>query len=199
MRVEVSIHSSDPPSPWTGYKLALQRGLEDPTNPTHVLVLQEDVLICRNFPLAVEQIAKAKTDQPVALFLSWLPPRLAKDARLAARKNQRYIQAAPANFCPVVAVLWPVEAAARFLDWASRAKLPGHPDRVHSDDAVLGDWIKRMREVVWITVPSLVQHPDMVPSVKGRNNIGWGKDKNRVALNWIGPDRDPLELDWSVS
>jgi len=189
----VSVHSSEPPSPWAGYKQALT----DPPNCTHLLVLQEDVQVCRNLPLAVERIADAKPDNPVCLFLSWLPPRLAKDARLAAKIGQRYIQVMPANFCPVVAVLWPVDAAARFLDWSSRAKLPGHPGRVGSDDAVLGDWIKRMREVVWITVPSLVEHPDMVPSVKGRNNVGWGKDKNRVALNWIGRERDPLELDWS--
>jgi hypothetical protein len=191
--VEVSVHSSEPPSPWLGYKQALS----DLPDCTHLLLLQEDVLICRNLPLAVEKIAEAKPDNPVCLFLSWLPNHIVKDARQALLHGQRYIVARPAKFCPVVAVLWPVTAVERFLSWAEAAKLPGHPGHVRSDDAVLAEWIRRMHETVWIALPSLVEHPDTVPSVKGRNNAAWGRDKGRRALQWVGPERDPLELDWS--
>lgn len=192
--VEVSVHSSDPPSPWDGYRQALT----DPPDCTHLLLLQEDVAVCRNFPLAVERIAEAKPDNPVCLFLSWLPNPIVRDARIAIKRNERYIVARAAKFCPVVAVLWPAAAIERFLSWAETAKLPGHPGNVRSDDAVLGEWIRRARETVWICLPSLVQHPDMVPSVKGRQNASWGKDRGRTALQWIGPDRDPLEFDWSI-
>lgn len=188
------MHSSDPPSPWDGYKQALT----DPPDCTHLLLLQEDVVVSRNFPLAVEKIAEAKPAEPVCLFLSWLPNQIVREARQALLRNQRYIAARPAKFCPVVAVLWPVAAIERFLEWSETARLPGHPGNVRSDDAVLGEWIRRKREVVWVALPSLVQHPDLVPSVKGRQNANWGKDRGRVALNWIGPDADPLELDWSA-
>lgn len=193
--MELSIHSSDPPSPWAGYQLALRGGLD--TDATHVVVLQEDTVVCRNFPLAVERIAEAKPDEPVCLFLSWLPSPIKREAQEALIRNQRYIRARPAHFCPVVAVLWPVAAAKRFLDWAdSGVRLPNSHGLVASDDAVLAEWIKRKRETVWIALPSLVEHPDTVPSVKGRQNAKWGRDRGRVALHWIGPDRDPLEFDW---
>lgn len=193
--VEVSEHSSDPPNPWAGYQRALRSGLE--TTATHVLVIQEDAIVSRNFSRALLLIANAKPDHPVSLFLSWLPPAVAKDAREAMIRRERYLRHRPAKFCSVVAVLWPVDAARRFLEWTSSGvKLPGHPGNVRSDDACLGDWIRRQQETVWVTLPSLVEHPDMVASVKGRQNALWGKDRGRCALNFIG-DRDPLELDWS--
>ena len=192
--VEVSVHSSDPPSPWDGYKKALT----DPPNCSHLLVIQEDTTVCRNFAATVERIAAAKPDDPVCLFLSWLPQVIAKDALQAIKVRQRYIRARPAKFCPVVAVLWPVKTAERFIAWTeSGVRLPGYPRGVRSDDAVLGEWIRRKQGQVWIALPSLVQHPDDVVSVKGRQNQMWGKDKGRVALHWIGPDADPLEFDWS--
>jgi hypothetical protein len=192
--VQISVHSSDPPSPWAGYKQALA----DPPDCTHLLVIQEDVLVCRNFAAAVERIAEAKPDEPVCLFLSWLPNHIANDARDALKKRERYIRVRPAQFCPVVAVLWPVAAAARFLEWTeSGVRLPNSHGLVASDDAVLAEWIKRKKETVWIVMPSLVEHPDTMPSVKGRQNAKWGKDRGRIALHWIGPEADPLEFDWS--
>jgi hypothetical protein len=160
-------------------------------------VIQEDTTVCRNFAATVELIAAAKPDDPVCLFLSWLPNPIVKDARDALIRRQRYIRARPAAFCPVVAVLWPVHVIQPFLSWSETARLPAdRTGTVRSDDAVLGVWVKR-RHTVWIAVPTLVDHPDTVPSVKGRQNAKWGKDKGRVAMHWIGPEADPLELDWS--
>jgi hypothetical protein len=126
-----------------------------------------------------------------------LPNQSLKDAREALIKGDRYIRARPAaKFVPAVAIIWPLESAARFLEWTeSGVRLPGHPGNVRSDDACLAEWVRRKRETFWITCPSLVEHPDNVDSVKGRNNAAWGKDKGRVALSFIG-ERDPMELDW---
>lgn len=169
--------------------------MEDPSEPTHGLVIQEDAIVCHSFPLAVEQIAEAKPSEPVVLFLSWLPRRVAKEALLALKRNQRYVRIYSEKFVPVVAVLWPLTTAERFLSWAETARLPGHPGQVRSDDACLAEWVRRKRETMWVTVPSLVEHPDTVDSVKGRNNAAWGKDRGRVALSFIG-ERDPLEFNW---
>jgi hypothetical protein len=196
--VEVSLHASDPPDPWAGYQRALESGLDDARDPTHVLVIQEDTLVCRNFLRTLLRIAAAKPNEPVCLFLSWLPGPIVKVARQARKNGERYVQVRPAKFCPVLAVLWPREAAVRFLAWTrSGVKLPGWPDRMRSDDAILAAWIKKEKEIVWVTMPSLVEHPDTTPSVKGRQNALWGKDRGRIAMEWIGPERDPLELDWS--
>lgn len=197
MPVEISVHSSTPPSPWDGYKQALRSLLDDPSEPTHGLILQEDAVVCQNFPLAVQAIAEAK-DEPVCLFLSWLPNVIVKDAREALIRGERYVRARPsAKFIPAVAVLWPLESARRFLEWAeSGVRLPGYPRNVRSDDACFAEWVRRKQGSFLITCPSLVEHPDNIDSVKGRNNAAWGKDRGRIAFSFIG-DRDPLELDWS--
>jgi hypothetical protein len=97
-----------------------------------------------------------------------------------------------AKFCPVVAVLWPREAAKRFLDWSETAKLPGRPDPA-SDDAIMGEWIRNQQETVFVACPSIVDHPDRVESVIGRRQEVWGADKGRTVANFIG-ERD---IDWS--
>jgi len=159
-------------------------------------VIQEDTIVCKNFPLAVERIAEAKND-PVCLFVSWLPNAIVYDIRKAWPKGEQYVVARPAKFIPAVAILWPLEAAERFLEWAeSGVRLPGYPDQVRSDDACLAEWVKRKRATFLVTTTSLVEHPDNVDSVKGRNNAAWGKDRGRRALNFIG-EQDPLELDWA--
>ena len=191
---KISYHTSDPPSPWAGYQLALEGGLEAETS--HILVIQEDTIVCRNFAGALLAIARSKPDDPVSLFLSWLPVPEKHAAYRAMIDGERYIRSVTSAFCPVVAILWPNSSAHSFLEWTrSGVKLPNHRGFVASDDAVLARWINRCHRTVWITVPSLVEHPDEAISVKGRQTTIWGPKTPRRALQWIG-DADPLELDW---
>ena len=191
----VSVHSSEPPNPWEGYKLALAYFL-DQREHSHCVLLQEDTIVCRNFPPAVEKIAEAHPTIPIALFLAWQPRPVAVASLRATLAGQPYIRMPVSKFCPVVAIMWPREAATRFLEWAFSAPLPGRPNPA-SDDAIVGEWIRRKQETVFVTCPSLVQHPDTVESVKGRQNAVWGADKGRIAANYIG-EKDPLEIDWTL-
>lgn len=191
--VEVSLHSSIPPNPLLGYKQALSN-LPD---CTHLCILQEDVIVCKNFPPAVERIARANPNTPVCLFLAKLPALEAKLSLYALKKGERYIQARPKtnSFLPAVAVLWPRQHAEHFREWLKTARLPQHPKREPaSDDAAIARWALANRQRVLITVPSLVEHPDREPSLIGKR-AKWGKDRGRVALIYIG-EGDPLELDW---
>jgi len=193
MPVEVSVHESVPPSPWDGYKQALRSLLADASRPTHGLILQEDVTVCKNFPLAVERIATRYPELPVLLYLSWLPRRAAMLANKCA-PTQRYLELhlKPNEFMPIVAVLWPMEKAEEFLNWTeNNHRRLGHP-QPRSDDGVAGRWCGYTKQCVVATLPSLVQHEDVVPSIWGRRT-SWGRDKGRTALRFIG-DRDPLEL-----
>lgn len=190
LNVEVSTHASEPPSPWAGYKQALS---DTPTGVTHICVLQDDVRVCRNFPLAVEKIAEANPDVPVCLFLGGQPRRTAKDALRASKAGKRYVQLFFRDFVPVVGVLWPRHKAEEFLEWSRDARLPGQSNP-RSDDAVVGRWMLMTRQRVLATVPSLVQHPDEVPSLIGRRAHA-GKDKGRVALLYC--EGDPMGYDWS--
>lgn len=195
MQALVSLHSADPPNPWEGYQRALQHGLDLPTRPSHLLVLQDDVVLCRNLPRAVREITKRKPDDPVVLFTSHVPMGLAHRMRVAMKWGQRYVRLTGGDkFCPVVAVLWPTPAAEQFLDWSATAKLPGAsvPGGARSDDAVAGEWVRRTGRSVWVTAPSLVEHPDEVDSI-WKGPVGSG---GRKALFWIGLEDDPLSLDW---
>lgn len=193
--VVVSPHASEPPNPWAGYQLALQSGLKDPTCPTHVLVLQDDSVVCQNFAEAITRIATSKPDEPVVLFHSRLPPRSAADIVRAAKARECYVRFWPSKFVPAVAILWPVAAGERFLRWAnSGVRLPGYPNVIRSDDAVIGEWQRRNQETIWATSPSLVDHPDRVQSIIGKR-AQWGRDKGRVAHFFIGQE-NPLSYSW---
>jgi hypothetical protein len=89
-------------------------------------------------------------------------------AKEIRRTTERYIPIWWREFVPVVAILWPVEKIAEFMDWAPTATLPGEPNP-RSDDAVLGYWMRKTKQQFLATVPSLVEHLN-VPSTKGVAN-----------------------------
>jgi hypothetical protein len=181
------------PNPWRGYQLCLS----NPPYDGHLCVLQDDVHVCHNFAPALDRIAAANPDTPVCLFLGGVPRRTANLVRQALRGNQHYVDLARGDFMPVVATLWPVLVASQFMHWvtANKLRLPRHGE-VRSDDAVAGRWLRFNSQRVRICVPSLVQHPDDVPSTIGKR-AGAGSNSSRVAVHWIGAD-DPLAIDWSA-
>lgn len=182
-------HASDPPSPWAGFQLCLR----DLPDCSHVLTIQSDAVPCRNFAPAVEQIAAANSDTPVCLFLARLPRDASAEAAKAMQQGRRYVTLSLRSFLPVVCVLWPRFKAVEFMDWAeANPGLPGQREP-RSDDAMAGRWKTVRREVVRASVPSLVQHPDMEPSLIGRRAM-WGKDAGRVAAFLAD---DALEFDWT--
>jgi hypothetical protein len=77
-------------------------------------------------------------------------------------RKERYVHLGPASFVPLVAVLWPREKAEAFLDWSQTAK-----KITRSDDGNASRWVRSTNEVFMVSVPSLVEHNDFVPSVKG--------------------------------
>lgn len=190
--VTVSAHAATPPNPWLGYYQALS----DLPKCSHVVVLQDDVVVSRNFAPAVEIIASKKAEIPVVLFLAYLPRRISTQSLQASKRGLRYLDTKFRinEFCPVVGILWPVEKAREFLAWtdANPSRL-GHPSP-RSDDGVLGRWCSLTNQVMRFTIPSLVEHPDREESIIGRK-ASWGKDRGRVALNFC--QDDPLDLDWS--
>lgn len=177
-----------PPNPWRGYQKCLSNLPAD----GHVCVLQDDAIVCQNFVPALELIAAANPGMPVILFLGGQPRRTATRVRAA---TERYVDLAPNDFMPVVAVLWPVAVAKEFLGWTEANQLR-MPRGGRSDDAIAGRWLRFTHQRVRVAVPSLVQHPDDFPSTITKRARG-GLDKGRVAVNWIG-DGDPLALDWSL-
>lgn len=175
------------PSPWRCY----QACLTDIPDCTHLLIVQDDVTVCRNFAAAVHLIAAANPDLPVALFVGKEAVyRTRIDVLQGSKRGLRYVPLRNNDPLPVVATLWPREKAEEFLDWSTRNPTfnRGRPQR--SDDSQGAAWKSRTRQQILVTVPNLVQHPDTVSSLI-RDNTG-----GRVAALFIG-DADPLAIDWS--
>jgi hypothetical protein len=162
----------------------------------HVCVLQDDAIVCRNFVPTLERIAEARPDSVVSLFLSKAPRRTYNRASVVFGKS-RYVETNPADLVHVVGVLWPVAKAQSFVDWVEHSPKHRGADFSPSDDANVSRWKRNTRETVLCTVPSIVQHPDDVPSiVNAHKQSRIGTDSGRTAGYWIG-DADPLELDWT--
>lgn len=191
---EVIEDGDDPPNPWRGYL----RCLTDLPAEGHVAVLQDDTVACRNLAPALELIAAAHPATPVSLFLS-KNGKVKRTYNLAGLRHgkSRYVQVHPADLVHAVAVLWPVGKAREFVDWIAE-----NPKRIRagqistSDDAHMTRWMQLTGQTFLCTIPSIVDHPDDVPSIVNQGREKDGKDTGRCAAYWIGDD-DPLDLDWT--
>ena len=82
----------------------------------------------------------------------------------------------PGDWTPTVALCWPAPLIPRFLAFADQ-----NPALIRTgDDNVVGAFTSRESIPVWATVPSLVEHPDLEPSLIGRKASG-GRNRFRVA------------------
>jgi hypothetical protein len=152
--------------------------------------------VCANFAQALGQVVEAYPEFPIVLFLGGFPQGMAARCRQGMIQGKRYLPLYPSPIVPMVAVCWPREKAQEFLAWSETFRfLPGHPV-ARADDAVAATWMKKTRQTFMVTIPSLVEHPDVEPSVKGGDQKNaWGKDKQRVAVLFA---EDGLQYDWSM-
>lgn len=172
--VEVSTHEAIPPDPWGGYRQCLS----NLPGCSHVLVLQDDALPVPGFAQAVERVAKRHRENPVCLFLGAAPASTATLIRraLQQRKERRYFPLLPATFVPLVACLWPRSVAQEFLSWSKTHKV------TRADDGNAARWMRQTKRQFFVTYPSLVEHNDYVPSVKGGRPHRPGAESWRRAL-----------------
>jgi len=164
-----------PPSPIRTY-LACLRAM--PPWATHLLIVQDDVFIQspHGFVQKVALKVAERPDSLVALFLAGAPARSARLAQQAHRRGQSWVLMAPNDWTPTVATVWPRVLARRFLAWCD-----DHPRLIKmGDDSVTGAWTTVENVPVWATVPSLVEHPDVEPSLI-RRKAGAGKNRFRIA------------------
>ncbi len=167
METQLMLHESDPPDPWSGYRACLS---DIPDGFSHVVVAQDDCIPAPGFSYAVERISHRHPDDPVCLFMGSLPASTASRAR-RAKPHVRYVPYTQSSFMPLACVLWPTHVARSFLQWTTSAR-----GITRSDDANAARWYRATRTQVWVTVPSIVQHDDGQPSVKGgRDHVPWAE------------------------
>ena len=143
---------------------------------THLLIVQDDVTLCQHFASRALAACQQKPDSLIVLFLAGAPARSARLAQQAHRRGESWVRLHGTDWCPTVATCWPRDLAARFLAFCE-----SHPKLIRmGDDNVVGAFTTAEDLPVWATVPSLVEHPDVEPSLIRRKASG-GRNRFRVA------------------
>lgn len=155
-------------------------------------MIQDDAVVCRNFAGAVDAISYSNPNTPVCLFLAGFPQGTARMFMRALQRKHSYVDLLRSPIVPLIAVLWPKHKAEEFLEWADAHKLPGHPNP-RADDGIAGKWFRDTGQHIRCTVPCLVEHPDIVPSVKGGISAGGKPNRMRSAVVFA---EDGLAYDW---
>ncbi len=176
-----------PPIAWRGYRNALT-SFVDEASATHLCLLQDDVEVVEGFLPAVERAVWAEPRDPIALFVPVTASFLSAQLLEACAADEPFIRCASVaqRWVPVVAVVWPLEQARAFLRWADGNGFP--PDRNRADDGIVGEWARGTNVRFLATVPSLVQHPDVEPSLIGGKH---GTKRVATCLAWHGDDFQP--------
>lgn len=156
---------------------------DPPEGVTHLCVIQDDALPCKDFGAKVDAAVEGRPSDVISLFVGGLSGRTKRDFLLAQKNHEPFTQVYFREIHHVVATVWPVALAAQFLEWFATARVPG-PKIPRSDDAVVGYWARKHRLRFWATVPCLVEHPDDFPSTIRRNSR-FG-DKGRRAISFFG-------------
>lgn len=171
-------------SPWRTYRLCLERGLV--SNAELILVLQDDVIVCANLLEAAERAAQARPDSPIAFFVPGKPFLYVRAIAAARAADEPLVELPLGSWVPTVATMWPAHLAARLLEWFDAERLPRG---MVADDEIIGRFLRHAGVPALASVPSLVEHPDTVPSVmNGRRRVGDGRDPGRRAEFWIGDE-----------
>lgn len=179
-------------SAWRTYRRALER---TPPDATHRLVLQDDVRICPGFGAAARAALAARPEHPVAFFVGGQPWESANRVLAAGEAGEHWALLDPARWIPTVALSWParlIRPALEFVDYQQ------WPPTFRADDEIVGQAMRHLRTDVYATVPCLVEHPDITPSLVGLRAAAGG-DPGRVACCFIQPDCDATRIDWESS
>ena len=156
---------------------------------SHALIIQDDALPCRNFVQVLPRLLTVKPDSIIALYVGG--GQIGQPVVQAGERCHHWTLLSKQLWVPLVATLVPLPIVQELLAWAAE---DSYAQRARWDDAVLGRFCRARNHRVWATVPNLVQHPDVVPSL-ARRSAAAGRDKHRVAACYIG-EYDPLQIAW---
>lgn len=157
--------------------------LAHPADATHHLVIQDDVLVCRDLLAGLEQgLAHVPDGALVSLYAGY--PRPAQDPmrKLIARtkSNTAWLQLPRINWGPAVVV--PVQHIDDIVAFGDRIDIRSYDQRI-------GRWCVARKVPAFHTWPCLVEHRD-IPSLLGRR-------PGRHAYRFVGRDFSALGHNWA--
>ena len=175
-------------SPWRCYRACLEAL---PDDASHLAVIQDDAQVCLDFPEVLKRVVEARPDDALCLFVPGVGSNHLRMMQ-ACRRDDRWVELDQRQWLPVVCCIWPRETVGKILAFVDRKQYP--PSR-WGDDSVIGDFCREENVRVMATMPSLVNHPDLEPSLVGTAAMA-GKNPARVASCWAGRTWVPLARNW---
>ena len=176
----------DQSNAWRSYRQCLRA---DVGAATHLVIIQDDATVGDHFVEAAEAAIAARPDTAIAFFVSPQCRRTVIDATMAMKKRDPWAPWHRSDFWPTVCSSYPVAVARQLADWVDATKQDSR-----GDDAPCGDFFRAHQTIrTAVTVPSLAEHPDDVPSLVGRKYLR-GKNPARVA-KWL-VEGDPRRIRW---
>lgn len=164
---------------WTNGQKAWKSHNLDPT-ATHHLVLQDDLLVCRDFIAGAEAaLAEIPDDAFCSFFAAYELRGEVVPWRIDTVAWGQAI-AAPASLCD------------EWIDWCSR-HVRGE---IRSYDRRFSLYTVKNHRDVWHTQPSLVEHIGAYSSLLGTGGRVFGRE--RYAARFIGEDESALSIDFTI-
>ena len=163
--------------PWFNWRNTAQQAVS--RGATHVLVLQDDAILCRDFSANLASVLRCVVDEPLSLYLA--RPRLVTLAKQLGT-NLLGMYGVPS----ALALLFPAWLVKQAIDWIDRHENTGLWSALDHDDARLNTWSSHTRRRIVHCCPSLVDHDVSVPSTLGHRmhagtpaflaggNVTWG-------------------------
>lgn len=176
-------------SAWRSFRRLMET---TPPGATHRLQIQDDATVCPGFTEAVRAAAAAKPDRMLVFYVGRNPRAYADLVMRACRNDLTWAELDGGGWCPVVCTLWPVPMIARLLDYYDHAKFPSGWG---PDDEIVGRFLNKIRHRPLASVPSLVEHLDLVDTIGGKRG---GRGDRRAAC-WIGDCQEcAAGIDWTL-
>ena len=168
---------------WGSCKAVLTSYLPD---DTHVMVLQDDVLPCKDLIKAAERIIELLPNEPITLFSN------SEVIKRAREKQKNWVKLRV--WFMAQAYILPVALIKDMIPWVEqRVK-----QSVYMDDDRMATYMYYQGKYVYATAPCLVEH------------IGWNettlrgyqpghefKPELRMASDYIGFEKSALDIDWT--
>lgn len=180
------------PNPWRTYRKALE---ETPDWATHRLIVQDDATPCLGFAEAAPRAVASVPGACVAFFHSSRPRENLHRLAAAEREGSPLAGISVRQFAPVIALSWPAEVICPCVCWTYEQ---GWPETFRADDQIVGLALAAHDVPVYATVPSLVQHEDVLPSlIRRRHYERHGPaHPTRTAHRFLTPPSDAREIAW---
>lgn len=135
-----------------------------PDDATHLLVVQDDALLCEGFAARALEALTSRPDALIALFVPGFP-FMARRVERQRLLGEAFADLPPAAFVPLVALSYPRVHVEGLLAYSDGSRWPRATRMGTADDAIVAGYVRANRLSVVATVPSLVEHDDDLPSL----------------------------------